>query len=103
MEKINEQEFINIVMGMENRCVEIQIKGTIELSHKIHKLECREAGLIITLKEKKGTRQYFSIDLNNAYCTMANGTKTRAEARIDGLNNDTIVVIKLYYRTRLKS
>lgn len=103
MEKINEHDFINIVKGMENRCVEIQIKGTIELSHKIHKLECREAGLIITLKEKKGTRQYFAIDLNNAYCTMVNGTKARAEADIDGLNNDTIVVIKRYYRTKLKS
>lgn len=103
MERINEQEFINIVKGMENRCVEIQIKGTIELSHKIHKLECREAGLIITLKEKKGTRQYFAIDLNNAYCTMGNGTKTRVQANIDSLDKDTIVIIKRYYRTRLKS
>lgn len=103
MEKINEQEFINIIKGMENRCVEIQIKGTIELSHKIHKLECTEKAGIIILKEKKGTRQYFAINLSNAYCTKGNETKTRAEAYIDSLNNDTIVVVKRYYRTRPKN
>lgn len=103
MEKINEQEFINIVNGMENKCVEIQIKGTIELSHKIHKLECTEKAGIIILKEKKGTRQYFAIDLSNAYCTMGNGTRTRVQANIDSLDKDTIVIIKRYYRTRLKS
>lgn len=103
MEKINEQEFINIVNGMENKCVEIQIKGTIELSHKIHKLECTEKAGIIILKEKKRTRQYFAIDLSNAYCTMGNGTRTRVQANIDSLDKDTIVIIKRYYRTRLKS
>ena len=94
MEKISEQEFIDIVNGMENRCVEIQIKGIVELSHKIHKLECTEKAGIIILKKKKGTRQYFSIDLNNAYCTMGNGTKTRVQANIDSLDKDTIIIIK---------
>ncbi len=93
MEKISEKQFINILKTMVGKKVVIQMNGTIKIRKIINNMECSVHNNIVTLFDN-ATKEYILFDLNEAYKTMANKVNNKVQVNIDGLDNDTVIIIK---------
>lgn len=93
MKRISEKEALKVLKTMENQRIEITVKGAIDVKQIISELEYNTGSGVIELKNKE-TGEYTRVNLNEAYCTMTNKNRSRIQANIDSLNNDTIVVIE---------
>lgn len=93
MYKITEKRVKDVLSKMINKNIEITIEGSIRISKKINNLDYFEESEIINLIDKE-TKEYIIFNLNETYSRMVNKRKDIIQANIDGINNDTQIVIK---------
>lgn len=93
MNRITGKKFINIIKTMSNKSVKVQVQGAIGISQILNNVQYSMQNGIVVLRDK-ATRNYVVIDLNEAYCTMGNEEKTKVQANIDSLNNDTVITLE---------